>query len=337
MTPSVFPILSLVLTGGDSPAQLRDYAFYQLAPHIKTIPDVLYANVAGGDVREIEVIARPDDLLAPACPPPTSPTRSARRTASSRSAASRASRSPTRSSSTTRPRRPARSRTWSSRPSNGPAAARPRRGRRADAAPGPRRCRSATTSRTPWSSPSSAAWAATRSTSRTTSRAAGQRGLTLPVGDPDKPPPRNIQATVVYDQATLRRDGRRQRPRRHPGRRPVQRPDPAGLPAQLAGDAHLGPGHPDDAGHHLPVPALDRRDAQPDVAGRPGRRHRPHHRRHGGGHREHRPALSPGRRTAGAAPLRGTAQRRAPAAPRRRPTRWTPPPARSPGPSSARR
>ena len=40
MTPSVFPIMSVVLTGGDNPAQLRDYAFYQLAPHIKTIPDV---------------------------------------------------------------------------------------------------------------------------------------------------------------------------------------------------------------------------------------------------------------------------------------------------------
>src|SRR5947207_2711968 len=64
MTPSVFPILSLVLTGGDSPAQLYDYATYELAPRIKTIPDVLYANVAGGDVREIDVICRPDDLLA---------------------------------------------------------------------------------------------------------------------------------------------------------------------------------------------------------------------------------------------------------------------------------
>src|SRR5256714_342791 len=64
MTPAVFPILSLVLTGGDNAAQLRDYAYYQLAPLIKTIPDVLYANVAGGDIREIEVIARPDDLLA---------------------------------------------------------------------------------------------------------------------------------------------------------------------------------------------------------------------------------------------------------------------------------
>jgi multidrug efflux pump subunit AcrB len=64
MTPSVFPIISLVLTGGDSPAQLHDYAYYHLAPRIKNITDVLYANVAGGDVREIEVICRPDDLLA---------------------------------------------------------------------------------------------------------------------------------------------------------------------------------------------------------------------------------------------------------------------------------
>src|SRR5207302_649434 len=37
---------------------------YELAPRLKTVPDVLYANVAGGDVREVEVICRPDDLLA---------------------------------------------------------------------------------------------------------------------------------------------------------------------------------------------------------------------------------------------------------------------------------
>src|SRR5436305_9199833 len=64
MTPSVFPILSVVLTGGDSPTRLRDYAYYRLAPQIKNIPDVLYANVAGGDVREVVVEARPDALLA---------------------------------------------------------------------------------------------------------------------------------------------------------------------------------------------------------------------------------------------------------------------------------
>src|SRR5205823_13122041 len=58
MTPSVFPILSLVLTGGDSPSDLRDlrdYAFYQLAPLIKNIPDVYRADVAGGNLRELEV------------------------------------------------------------------------------------------------------------------------------------------------------------------------------------------------------------------------------------------------------------------------------------------
>jgi multidrug efflux pump subunit AcrB len=63
MTPSVFPIISLVLTGGNSPSDLRDYAFYRLAPKIKNVPDVLYANVAGGDMREIEVVCRPTDLL----------------------------------------------------------------------------------------------------------------------------------------------------------------------------------------------------------------------------------------------------------------------------------
>ncbi len=73
MTPSVFPIISVVLTGGDNSdsqhdptfsAKLRDYAEYQLAPLIRTISDVQRADVAGGDIREVEVIARPDDLLA---------------------------------------------------------------------------------------------------------------------------------------------------------------------------------------------------------------------------------------------------------------------------------
>jgi multidrug efflux pump subunit AcrB len=63
MTPSVFPIMSVVLTGGDSAGERRDYAFYNLAPALKTIPDVYMANVAGGDIREIEVEARPVDLL----------------------------------------------------------------------------------------------------------------------------------------------------------------------------------------------------------------------------------------------------------------------------------
>jgi multidrug efflux pump subunit AcrB len=63
MTPSVFPIMSVVLTGGDNPADLRDYAFFQLAPLIKNVPDVVQASVAGGNIREIVVEARPRDLL----------------------------------------------------------------------------------------------------------------------------------------------------------------------------------------------------------------------------------------------------------------------------------
>src|SRR5438552_4663103 len=63
MTPSVFPIISLVLTGGESPSQLRDYAFYQLAPQIKNVPDVYRVDVSGGDWREIEVEARPEALF----------------------------------------------------------------------------------------------------------------------------------------------------------------------------------------------------------------------------------------------------------------------------------
>jgi multidrug efflux pump subunit AcrB len=63
MTPSVFPIMSIVLIGGDNPSERRDYAFYTLAPQIKNLQDVYKADVSGGDLREIEVEARPEDLL----------------------------------------------------------------------------------------------------------------------------------------------------------------------------------------------------------------------------------------------------------------------------------
>ncbi len=117
MTPSVFPIISVVLTGGDTPAQLRDYAFYELAPQIKNIPDVLYANVAGGDLREIEVIARPNNLLAAdlsAADLADQIGKTHRLAAGRPDRAAAARRS--RSSSTRRATRPGKSRTWSSRP-----------------------------------------------------------------------------------------------------------------------------------------------------------------------------------------------------------------------------
>jgi CzcA family heavy metal efflux pump len=63
-TPSVFPIISFVVTGGQSLAELHDYAYYVLRPRISRVTDVSYAIVQGGDVREILVEVEPDALVA---------------------------------------------------------------------------------------------------------------------------------------------------------------------------------------------------------------------------------------------------------------------------------
>jgi len=63
-TPSVFPIISFVVTGGRDPAALHDYAYYNLRPRISRIPDVSYVTVQGGDIREILVEVEPQALAA---------------------------------------------------------------------------------------------------------------------------------------------------------------------------------------------------------------------------------------------------------------------------------
>ncbi len=63
-TPSVFPIISFVVTGGRDPATLHDYAFFDLRPRISRLPDVSYVTVQGGDIREILVELQPDSLVA---------------------------------------------------------------------------------------------------------------------------------------------------------------------------------------------------------------------------------------------------------------------------------
>jgi multidrug efflux pump subunit AcrB len=63
MTPSLFPILSYNLEGGD-PATLYDIARYQLKPLISRVPGVGRVDVQGSDVREIEVVADPARLAA---------------------------------------------------------------------------------------------------------------------------------------------------------------------------------------------------------------------------------------------------------------------------------
>ncbi len=63
-TPSVFPIISFVVSGGRDPSVLHDYAYYDLRPRISRIPDVSYVTVQGGDIREILVEVEPAALIA---------------------------------------------------------------------------------------------------------------------------------------------------------------------------------------------------------------------------------------------------------------------------------
>lgn len=63
LTPSVFPILSYNLEGGD-PAALYDVARYQIVPVLSRIPGIGRVEAQGSAVREIEVIAEPTRLAA---------------------------------------------------------------------------------------------------------------------------------------------------------------------------------------------------------------------------------------------------------------------------------
>jgi CzcA family heavy metal efflux pump len=63
LTPSLFPILSYNLEGGDA-ATLYDIARYQIKPLISRVPGVGRVDVQGSDVREIEVIADPARLTS---------------------------------------------------------------------------------------------------------------------------------------------------------------------------------------------------------------------------------------------------------------------------------
>src|ERR1051326_6175754 len=63
LAPSLFPILSYNLSGGD-PASLYDVARYQIRPVISRVPGVGRVDVEGSDIREIEVVADPGLLAA---------------------------------------------------------------------------------------------------------------------------------------------------------------------------------------------------------------------------------------------------------------------------------
>lgn len=61
LSPSIFPILSYNLEGGE-PATLYDIARYQIRPVFSRIPGVGRVDVQASDVREVEVIAEPARL-----------------------------------------------------------------------------------------------------------------------------------------------------------------------------------------------------------------------------------------------------------------------------------
>ena len=63
LAPSLFPILSYNLEGGD-PATLFDIARYEIKPLISRVPGVGRVEVQGSDVREIEVVADPAVLAS---------------------------------------------------------------------------------------------------------------------------------------------------------------------------------------------------------------------------------------------------------------------------------
>src|SRR5216110_2298696 len=63
LTPSLFPIISYNLEGGDA-ATLYDIARYEIKPLISRVPGVGRVDVQGTDVREIEVMVDPARLSA---------------------------------------------------------------------------------------------------------------------------------------------------------------------------------------------------------------------------------------------------------------------------------
>ncbi len=63
ISPTVFPVISLILNG-DVPGQdLRDEAFYVLKPMISRVPDVGIIEVQASDTRQIQVLVDPQKLI----------------------------------------------------------------------------------------------------------------------------------------------------------------------------------------------------------------------------------------------------------------------------------
>jgi len=64
LTPTAWPILSMVLTGNAPSADLNDFAVYNLRPMFSRVPGVARIEVDASDTREISVIVDPQKALA---------------------------------------------------------------------------------------------------------------------------------------------------------------------------------------------------------------------------------------------------------------------------------
>ena len=64
LTPAVFPVFMLALTGNLPTADLNDYALYVIRPALARVPGTGQIEVQASDTREIEVVLDPLKLNA---------------------------------------------------------------------------------------------------------------------------------------------------------------------------------------------------------------------------------------------------------------------------------
>ncbi len=64
VTPTLFPVLSLILSGDVPSADLRDYAYYVLRPMFSRVQGVGRVEVQASDTREVSAIVDPQKMLA---------------------------------------------------------------------------------------------------------------------------------------------------------------------------------------------------------------------------------------------------------------------------------
>ena len=275
-TPSVFPIISFVITGGRDPAALHDYAYYDLRPRISRIPDVSYVTVQGGDIREILVEVEPQALVAAGLSIADIADRLARNTLEGRGP-NGSRRCNTRCSADTQAKDPLDLEDRVIVQKNGQPIRLGDMGRVVVS-------HEDRTMAIRSNGEDAVALTVFRRLGGDALRVSSELAAVLADARKTAPPGVEIHRSTIR---AIGAHGDRQRPRRDHHRRRLQRDRAAGVPQKHAGHVDRGVIDSAQLDHQLCVPVLDRRHAEFDVAGRPGRGDRADHRRHGGGDRKH--------------------------------------------------